>query len=87
MSEGDLKANLSDLPLEATEVEALLYRHLQFICSVCDTAAGYLNYRQDINKQMTLNTGGRFTYTNLKANNFITSIISNMCPYLGKPPY
>ena len=32
------------------------------------TAAGYLNYRQDINKQMTLNTGGRFTYTNLKAN-------------------
>lgn len=31
------------------------------------TAAGYLNYRQDINKQMTLNSGGRFTYTKLKA--------------------
>lgn len=32
------------------------------------TAAGYLNYRQDINRQMTLNSGGRFTYTKLKAN-------------------
>lgn len=32
------------------------------------TAAAYLNYRQDINKQMTLNSGGRFTYTKLKAN-------------------
>ena len=31
------------------------------------TAAGYLNYRQDINRQMTLNSGGRFTYTKLKA--------------------
>ena len=32
------------------------------------TAALYLNYRQDINRQMTLNTGGRFTYTKLSAN-------------------
>ncbi len=31
------------------------------------TAAAYLNYRQDINKQMTLNSGGRYTYTKLKA--------------------
>jgi len=31
------------------------------------TAAAYLNYRQDINKTMTLNTGGRYTYTELKA--------------------
>jgi len=31
------------------------------------TAAAYANYRQDINKKMTLNTGGRYTYTNLKA--------------------
>jgi len=31
------------------------------------TAAAYLNYRQDINKTMTLNTGGRYTYTKLKA--------------------
>jgi hemoglobin/transferrin/lactoferrin receptor protein len=31
------------------------------------TAAAYLNYRQDINKQMTLNSGGRFTYTQLDA--------------------
>jgi len=31
------------------------------------TAATYANYRQDINKKMTLNTGGRYTYTNLKA--------------------
>ena len=31
------------------------------------TAAGYLNYRQDINRKMTLNTGGRYTYTKLKA--------------------
>lgn len=31
------------------------------------TAATYVNYRQDINSKMTLNTGGRFTYTKLKA--------------------
>ncbi len=31
------------------------------------TLAGYLNYRQDINKNMTLNSGGRYTYTKLKA--------------------
>jgi len=31
------------------------------------TAATYVNYRQDINKTMTLNTGGRYTYTKLKA--------------------
>lgn len=31
------------------------------------TAAAYVNYRQDINKTMTLNTGGRYTYTKLKA--------------------
>lgn len=31
------------------------------------TSAAYANYRQDIHKKMTLNTGGRFTYTKLKA--------------------
>ena len=31
------------------------------------TAAAYANYRQDINGKMTLNTGGRFTYTKLNA--------------------
>lgn len=31
------------------------------------TAAGYANYRQDINSKTTLNTGARYTYTNLKA--------------------
>ena len=31
------------------------------------TAAIYVNYRQDINTKMTLNTGGRYTNTNLKA--------------------
>lgn len=31
------------------------------------TAAAYLNYRQDIDNKMTLNTGGRYTYTSLKA--------------------
>jgi len=31
------------------------------------TAATYVNYRQDINKTTTLNTGGRYTYTKLKA--------------------
>ena len=36
--------------------------------STYTTAAAYLNYRQDINKKMTLNTGGRYTYTKLKAN-------------------
>ena len=32
------------------------------------TSAVYANYRQDINTKMTLNTGARFTYTNLRAN-------------------
>jgi hemoglobin/transferrin/lactoferrin receptor protein len=36
--------------------------------STYSTAAAYVNYRQDINKKMTLNTGGRYTYTKLKAN-------------------
>ncbi len=31
------------------------------------TWAGYINYRQDINTKMTLNTGGRYTFTKLKA--------------------
>jgi len=35
--------------------------------STYTTLAGYLNYRQDINTKMTLNTGGRYTYTKLKA--------------------
>jgi len=35
--------------------------------STYTTAAAYVNYRQDINKTMTLNTGGRYTYTELKA--------------------
>ncbi len=36
--------------------------------STYSTAAAYLNYRQDIARKATLNTGGRFTYTNLQAN-------------------
>ncbi|MFD0964561.1 TonB-dependent receptor plug domain-containing protein [Pseudofulvibacter geojedonensis] len=36
--------------------------------STYTTSAAYANYRQDINTKMTLNTGGRFTYTKLKAN-------------------
>jgi len=35
--------------------------------STYTTIAGYLNYRQDVNTKMTLNTGGRYTYTKLKA--------------------
>lgn len=35
--------------------------------STYTTSAAYVNYRQDINKKMTLNTGGRFTFTKLKA--------------------
>ncbi len=35
--------------------------------STYTTAAIYANYRQDINQKMTLNTGGRYTYTHLKA--------------------
>ncbi|PHS10747.1 MAG: TonB-dependent receptor [Kordia sp.] len=35
--------------------------------STYTTLAGYLNYRQDVNTKMTLNTGGRYTYTKLKA--------------------
>jgi hemoglobin/transferrin/lactoferrin receptor protein len=35
--------------------------------STYSTAAAYVNYRQDVNKKMTLNTGGRYTYTELKA--------------------
>lgn len=31
------------------------------------TSAGYLDYRQDFSKKSTLNSGIRFTYTNLKA--------------------
>jgi hemoglobin/transferrin/lactoferrin receptor protein len=35
--------------------------------STYTTAAGYVNYRQDINRKSTLNTGARYTYTKLKA--------------------
>ncbi len=31
------------------------------------TTAGYINYRQDINQKMTLNTGARYTHTGLQA--------------------
>ena len=44
--------------------------------STYTTSAGYINYRQDISKKSTLNTGIRFTNTNLSAtwidNTFIT---------------